>query len=334
MMKKLYTFLMFLVVGLSAKAAPAGLEDDRRHAYGEAFIFMEGGVEFAVFPDGQFDFYYNPRFRRNRFSIVTPHVNISYNAGFDYGPYVQYDDFGAVIQIENVPVFYDFYGRIIRAGNVHISYNHFGMIHRIGKLFLHYDPYNRITHYSGYINARNPYYVYRPWHNYYRRPYSSAAVVYYEPYRAHYYPNRLKFSHYRNYYRKHYDRDFRRRYYSPGEAVTSFYRGRRTEAPRKIRRLESSDDDQQRYRERSYLHRDRVTSRDYEARSRSHRGNSRMNRPERQFEKQQRAERRAPAARSRRYELPQHQAEKASERSPVSAGTSGNSRSRSSRGRN
>ena len=25
--------------------------------YGNSFIFVEGGVEFSVFPDGQFDFY-------------------------------------------------------------------------------------------------------------------------------------------------------------------------------------------------------------------------------------------------------------------------------------
>ena len=34
--------------------------------------------------------------------INTPGVNISFNAGHDYEMYVQYDDYGAVIQIEDV----------------------------------------------------------------------------------------------------------------------------------------------------------------------------------------------------------------------------------------
>lgn len=227
--------MIFSVIGLSVKAAPAVAEDNYRRSYGDAFIFTEGGVEFAVFPDGQFDFFYHPRFRGNNFSFLSQNINISYNAGYNYDPYVQYDDFGAVVQIESVPVYYDFYGRIIQAGHVQISYNHFGMLSRIGHLYLHYNPYNQFTGYSGYINARNPYYVHRPWHRYYMRPHSYASVVYYEPYRAYYYPNRIKYKHYRNYYEKHDRRDFRRSYYRPGEPVASYHRGRRTEAPRTVR---------------------------------------------------------------------------------------------------
>ena len=42
-------------------------------------------------------------------SINSPNVNISYNSGYDYNAYVQYDEFGAIIQIENVPIYYDYY---------------------------------------------------------------------------------------------------------------------------------------------------------------------------------------------------------------------------------
>ncbi len=240
-MKKLYLFFAFLVIGLSVKAAPSTMENDLRRDYGDAFIFTERDVEFAIFPDGQFDFFYNPRRGGSGFSISSPNVNISFNSGYNYNPYVQYDDFGAVIQIENIPIYYDYYGRIIQAGRVHIDYNHFGMVSRIGNLNLHYNPYNHYTHYTGYINRYNPYYVYRPWHNYYMRPHVQSVIVYHQPYRTYYHPNRIKYSQYKNYYRKNHNNDFRRSYYRPGEQVASYHRGRRVDSPREIRSVNTTE---------------------------------------------------------------------------------------------
>jgi len=82
-------------------------------------------------------------------------VSLSFNTGHSYDAYVQYDDYGAVIQIENVPIYYDYYGRVIRAGNVRINYNNYGRISRVGGLYVYYNRYNNYSHYSGYINAYN-----------------------------------------------------------------------------------------------------------------------------------------------------------------------------------
>ena len=128
-MKRFYLFFAaFLLVGVTAKAETTHSLENTNSEYtfvrgynGNAFIFVEDGIEFSVFPDGQFDFYiqrYGPNVNA---SYRGNGVNISFNSGFDYGPYVQYDDFGAIIQIENVPVFYDHYGRIVQAGDVFIS---------------------------------------------------------------------------------------------------------------------------------------------------------------------------------------------------------------------
>ena len=278
-MKKLYLFLIFSVIGLSVQAVPAVAEDNYRRSYGDAFIFTEGGVEFAIFPDGQFDFFYHPRLRANNFSIASPNINISYNAGYNYDPFIQYDDFGAVVQIENVPIYYDFYGRIVQAGRVQISYNHFGRLSRIGNLYLHYNPYNRFTGYSGYINARNPYYVHRPWHRYYMRPHSYASIVYYEPYRAYYNPHRMQYKQYRNYYKKNYNRDFRKSYYRPGQTVASYHRGRRTESPREVRRVDEQNTavgsfDRAQSTDRTYTAERTVERRNNTMRSRSRRSSS------------------------------------------------------------
>lgn len=228
-MKKFYLLFTFLILGLSATAANKSFESRYQ---GEAFIFVERGVEFAVFPDGQFDFFFNPRGNFNR---IPGHINYSFNSGYNYGPFIQYDDYGAVIQIENVPVYYDYYGRLIQAGRVQIGYNGFGMVNRIGNMFLHYNFYNQITHTSGFINSRNASYVYRPWHDYYVRPYSY-VVVHHQPYRMYYTPNRMKYTHYKRYYNTHYsNNNFQKRYYNPGDQVTSYQRGRRVDAPREIK---------------------------------------------------------------------------------------------------
>ena len=236
-MKKVYLLFAFLVVGLSAKAAPASATDSRNpFGYGDAFIFNEGGVEFAVFPNGEFDFHFNPRGIASGFGRNNP---FSFNGGYNYDPFVQYDDYGAVIQIERVPVYYDYFGRIVQAGRVQIGYNHYGMVNRIGNLFLQYDPYNQYTRYSGYINSHNRFYNFRPWHEFYRRPAVNYTVVYNQPYRRYYVPQRMNYGTYKKYYKRNSETNFRRSYYTPGERVSTYYRGSRSEDERELNNSKS-----------------------------------------------------------------------------------------------
>lgn len=191
--------------------------------YGQRYIFVERGVEFSIFPDGQFDFVYLGGNGGNNFSVQigSPNVNISFNAGYNYDMYVQYDIYGAVIQIGNVPIYYDRYGRIIQAGNVNIYYNDMRLV-RVGGLYVHYDRYGHYSHYTGFINSRNRHYVARPWHKYYVLPNYSHCIVYDYAYRKYYDPIRYSYSHHRKYYKrkgrtKHYNG--RRDFYRPGSRV-------------------------------------------------------------------------------------------------------------------
>ncbi|NJX15196.1 hypothetical protein [Tamlana crocina] len=162
--------------------------------YGNSFIFVENGIEFSVFPDGQFDFnilHNNPRFS---VSIGSPNVNFSFNSGYNYNAYVQYDEFGAIIQIENTPIFYDYYGRISQVGNINVFYNNFGYVSRVGGLYVHYNRRNVFSHCTGFINVYNRNYVYRPWHRYYSVPAYDYCVVYNRPYRRYYKPIRYTYS--------------------------------------------------------------------------------------------------------------------------------------------
>ncbi|MFN4763519.1 hypothetical protein ACKGJN_10380 [Gillisia sp. Q332] len=242
-MKTFTLIFAFLFVGVTASANSETSSYSSPFNYGESFIFVEGGVEFSVYPNGEFDFYYNPQFASSPLgNIPHPNSNISYNAGYNYDPYVQYDDFGAVIQIENVPVYYDYYGRIVQAGNIFINYNSRGQLVRLGNMHIRYNRFNQPIRYIGYINAYNPRYVHRPWHRYYVRPHQSYRVVYYEPYRAYYEPSRLSYVQYNNYYQTNNVVVSKNNFYRPGQSVDSYNNGRRTTTQRQVKpQLRSSE---------------------------------------------------------------------------------------------
>ncbi|HEY9221584.1 MAG TPA: hypothetical protein VIO43_08425 [Lutibacter sp.] len=179
--------------------------------YGDSFTFVEREVTFAIFQNGEFDFYINPRNQRGGLDVNYQGngVNISFNSGYDYGPYVQYDDYGAIIQVEDIPIYYDYYGRVNRIGNTHITYDS-GRLVRVGGLHVYYDRQGYYSHYSGYINNYNRSYVFHPYHNYFARPLFDFRIVSYDPYRNHYQPTRYTYysDHSRNkYYTKNNKRD-------------------------------------------------------------------------------------------------------------------------------
>ena len=219
------TLVTALMSNFTVQAFSADMITYRGYS-GNSYIFVEGGVEFSVFPDGQFDFVYLGN-QGTHINIQTPHAAINFNSGYNYDTYVQYDMYGAVIQIENVPVFYDAYGRIIQAGNVHIHYNNRRIV-RIGGLHIFYNPYGYFSHYTGFINPYNRFYVYRPWHMYYMVPFHHYAIVYGFPYRRFYNPVRYSFGYHQNYYNRPgvAYMNGRRDFYRPGSQL--HYRDGRT----------------------------------------------------------------------------------------------------------
>jgi len=234
-MKNLTYIVALFFIGWSASANSDKTINFFPYNYGEAFIFVEGDVEFAVYTNGEFDFYYNPQFAGHSGNYISsPRENISYNAGYNYDLYVQYDDYGAVIQIEDVPVYYDYYGRIIQAGNVYINYNSHGNIVRVGNMHVRYNRFNQPIRYIGSINQYNSHYVYQPWHQYYMRPYQDYRVVYYQPYRAYYEPSRINYIQYSNYYQDNNNYINKNNFYRPGQQVVAYNQGRRTTSERDL----------------------------------------------------------------------------------------------------
>ena len=192
-MRNLVLLFSALILGTTGTMA-SGVKDDKvaernAYRYNDSFIFVENGITFSVFPDGEFDFYIENRVQGRR-------DGITFNSGYDYSPYAQYDDYGAVIQVENVPIYYDYYGRVTQIGDVDISYAG-GRVHRLGGMYVYYNRNGYYDHHSGYINVYNRYYTYRPFHGYFARPSLGFCLVFNRPYRRYYSP--IRYSYYSPY---------------------------------------------------------------------------------------------------------------------------------------
>jgi hypothetical protein len=127
----------------------------------EPIVFMERGIEFFVFLNGDFDFNTRPNdchggiFYRRGGTRGTTAVNVN------YGVRIEHDSFGRVRRVGNVYINYDVYGRVKRIGTIYMSYNSFAVT-RVGNMRIIYDRRGRIVDVFGFINYANNGYVYNP----------------------------------------------------------------------------------------------------------------------------------------------------------------------------
>ncbi|WP_157972917.1 hypothetical protein [Aureibaculum luteum] len=212
-MKKI-TLLLVTVFALSlspqiyAADANTYLDTQNRRIYenNKSFTFIEEGITFSIFQNGEFDFYINPR-RGMHVGVDLDNVSISYNSGYNYEPYVQYDDYGAIIQIENTPIYYDSYGRIIEAGDVTINYRS-SRVNRIGSLNIYYNSYGGYSYQRGYVNVFNRHHVFHPFHNFFVLPFFNRSILSYKPYRNRYRPTRYSYYYGKNNHKRKYNRNY------------------------------------------------------------------------------------------------------------------------------
>lgn len=190
-MKKIIVTLSFVLFTLSQVFAGTNEHINHYYSNGESFNFIEGNVHFMVYQNGEFDFFVEQQ--GVNVDVNIGNVSISYNSGYTYDDYILYDDFGAVIQIEDIPIYYDYYGRISRIGNTYIRYRNRRLI-QFGDMYVHYNPYGYYSHCTGYVNYYNRYYNYRPYRHYFARPAFNFCIVSYEPYRRSYHPIRYRYN--------------------------------------------------------------------------------------------------------------------------------------------
>jgi len=250
-MKKLVLLFIGLITLSSTTLAMSNENTETISRYnavydGSKYIFVENGIEFSVFPDGEFDFYIPDYVQGVSVGVQAGPVGISFNTGYDYDPYVQYDDYGAVIQIENTPLYYDNYGRLIQAGDVRINYRR-NRIVNVGGMYIHYNNFGVFSHYTGFINVYNRHYVYRPFHSFFYRPVFNRCLVWTTPYRNYYTPIRYNYAFHRdNYYRGYNNgyRNARRDFRRPQTGRVAHNNGRRDNVDRnnaRFRRVENSN---------------------------------------------------------------------------------------------
>ncbi|MCO6175784.1 hypothetical protein NHF50_12095 [Flavobacterium sp. NRK F10] len=149
------------------------------YRYAEPIAFTERGVEFLVFPNGDFDF------NTVRSNTVQPR-NSTYGAPRTYygyyntnsprGVLVQHDNMGRVRRVGNVFINYDALGRVKRIGSVYMSYNSFAL-KQVGNLRIIYDRRGRIIDIRGFVNAYSQHYAYTPTTN---NHYDTTTVYHYE----------------------------------------------------------------------------------------------------------------------------------------------------------
>lgn len=135
----------------------------------EPIVFLERGVEFYVFPNGEFDFntvsnHYsaNPRPRSGG-------INTTYGAPRSYSNYgprergirIEHDYMGRVRRVGNAFINYDAFGRVKRIGSVYMRYNSFALT-QVGGLKIIYNRRGHIIDIIGFVNHYSTHYIYNP----------------------------------------------------------------------------------------------------------------------------------------------------------------------------
>lgn len=152
-----------LLLSLSAKATVSFKTFEKPHFSvnnfnDEPISFMERGIAFYIFPDGQFDFNTEP----SRGEILYKHGRRNYNYNTTSGASeinfggrikIEHDQSGRIRRIGNVFINYDFNDRIKRIGSVFMSYNRFALV-QVGGLRIIYNRYGQAIDFVGNVKGR------------------------------------------------------------------------------------------------------------------------------------------------------------------------------------
>lgn len=170
-MKKITLLVVasILLVGNVALASenPVFSDNTNRRGYyidyrdAEPIIFKERGIEFMLFPNGEFDFNTRPSPRRAVNGTNGAPGTRGYYGTSERGIRVEHDNFGRVRRVGNVYINYDAFGRVKRIGTIYMSYNSFAVT-RVGNMRIVYDRRGRIVDVYGFINYANSGYIYNP----------------------------------------------------------------------------------------------------------------------------------------------------------------------------
>ena len=170
-MKKLVLLITGLLMGLTTVTAKETISKSdldinvtltTRYHHAQPILFVERGIEFIIFPNGDFDFntsldaygnddmYYRTTNTR-RGSMTSPGNLPRHNVYSPRGVQVIHDRFGNVRRVGNVFINYDYFGRVKRIGSVYVKYKRNRLV-QVGGLKLMYNKHGKLVNTRGQVN--------------------------------------------------------------------------------------------------------------------------------------------------------------------------------------
>ena len=148
-----------LLLGTTVQAADQKHRDQqdrvtKRYRQAQPISFIERGVKFFVYPNGEIDFRFLNRRSRSR---NVDWNDRRYNAPGSYGYYnrpagTKYDYYGRLKKVGVNYINYDRYDRVRRIGSIILRYNRRGLVNQIGGLHIYYNRYAKIRHVEGNVH--------------------------------------------------------------------------------------------------------------------------------------------------------------------------------------
>ena len=174
-MKKLLLLFTGMLMGLTTVTAEETVSKSdldihvtltKRYHHAQPILFVERGIEFIIFPNGDFDFntsldtygyddmYYRTSNAKTRRGSMTSPGNLPrHNVYRPRGVQVIHDRYGNVRRVGNVFVNYDYYGRVKRIGSVYVRYNRNRLV-QVGGLKLIYNRHGKLVSTRGQVNRQ------------------------------------------------------------------------------------------------------------------------------------------------------------------------------------
>ncbi len=146
-MKKITVLVAMALMSCAAQASKLA----NRFNFNEPIQFNERGIDFFVFPNGEFDFNTRPNDSNGNFFYKTAGRRATITiASQNFGTLIEQDNFGRVRRVGNTFINYDMQDRVSRIGSVYMRYNRFALI-QIGGLRLMYNRYGELVNTFGAV---------------------------------------------------------------------------------------------------------------------------------------------------------------------------------------
>jgi hypothetical protein len=124
-----------------------------RYSFSEPISFTERGIEFFVFPNGEFDFNTRPDDSNGDYNYRKAGNKTAERCNpSNFGVVIEQDSFGRVRRVGNTFINYDYADRVSRIGSVYMKYNRYALS-QIGGMKLVYNRQGEIVDTYGSIKG-------------------------------------------------------------------------------------------------------------------------------------------------------------------------------------